>query len=436
MVKGKEGKGGYGVGSNVISNGVLQFLNYAFPIITLPFVGRVIGTEEFGVINFYSVLVGYFTLFVIYGFDASATRKVPDIENNDAALKIFFVEIQSSKILLLLFAGFIYSIFLFLIPDSIEHYKVAWSTFAVAAGWAIMPNWFVQGIRRMKELVWLNIIPKTFFLILVFLLIRSVNDSYLYPLFISLSTIFSALLSLLYLRIRLKMPMRILFNRSMLERLWSERLVFLSSLVNNLNQTISIIILASFVSYTQVGIFSLGWRMMNVIQVLISVPILQALFPVLGVQLRSDIKEGTKLLNQSIPLLLVIIAVSSGSLWFISPWLIDFFFGSEFIDASGVYQLIAFVPLISVLNHLIGSSFLLNLGYDNDVLRVTIIASIIAIALNLLLISLYGLHGAIISLILTEIILLTLYSVTCKSRGLKFWNINEWKWILVKNYFK
>jgi O-antigen/teichoic acid export membrane protein len=185
-----------------------------------------------------------------------------------------------------------------------------------------------------------------------------------------------------------------------------------------------------------VGIFSLGWRMMNVIQVLISVPILQALFPVLGVQLRSDIKEGTKLLNQSIPLLLVIIAVASGSLWFISPWLIDFFFGSEFIDASGVYQLIAFVPLISVLNHLIGSSFLLNLGYDNDVLRVTIIASIIAIALNLLLISLYGLHGAIISLILTEIILLTLYSVTCKSRGLKFWNINEWKWILVKNYFK
>ena len=134
MVKGKEGKGGYGVGSNVISNGVLQFLNYAFPIITLPFVGRVIGTEEFGVINFYSVLVGYFTLFVIYGFDASATRKVPDLENNDAALKIFFVEIQSSKILLLLFAGFIYSIFLFLIPDSIEHYKVAWSTFAVAAG--------------------------------------------------------------------------------------------------------------------------------------------------------------------------------------------------------------------------------------------------------------------------------------------------------------
>ena len=158
MDKDKEGEAGYGIGSNVMANGILQFLNYAFPIITLPFVGRIIGTEEFGVINFYSVLVGYFTLFVIYGYDASATRRVPELEKTPAALKVFFVEIQSSKILLLLLAALIYFILLLFITDSSEHYKVAWSTFAVSAGWALMPNWFVQGIRRMKELVWLNII--------------------------------------------------------------------------------------------------------------------------------------------------------------------------------------------------------------------------------------------------------------------------------------
>jgi O-antigen/teichoic acid export membrane protein len=232
------------------------------------------------------------------------------------------------------------------------------------------------------------------------------------------------------------MPLKIHFNQSMFNRLWSERLVFLSSLINNLNQTVSIIILASFVSYSQVGVFSLGWRMMNVIQVLVSVPILQALFPVLGVQLRSDIQEGTKLLNRSIPLLLIIVTIASGSLWLVSPWLINFFFGAEFIDAAGVYQLIAFVPLISLLNHLIGSSFLLNLGYDNDVLRVTIVASITAIILNLFLISSYGLRGAIIALILTEIILLTLYSAICKRRGLTFWSINQWKLSLVIDHLK
>ena len=73
---------GRGVLSNVFANGILQFLNYAFPVLTLPFLGSAIGLEEFGVVNFFSVLVGYFTLFVIYGFDASATRKVPELEGD------------------------------------------------------------------------------------------------------------------------------------------------------------------------------------------------------------------------------------------------------------------------------------------------------------------------------------------------------------------
>lgn len=418
---------GHGVVSNVFANAVLQFLNYAFPIITLPFVGRIIGAEEFGVINFYSVLVGYFTLFVIYGFDVSATRKVPELEGDFNGLNNFFIEIQSSKLLLLLFAAIVYSFVLLIIPNSIDHYKVAWSTFAVAAGWALMPNWFVQGIRRMKELVWLNIIPKTIFLVLIFLLIRVESDSYLYPLFISLSTLFSAFLSLLYLKIKFGVPLRIRFNKSMLNRLWSERLVFISSLLNNFNQTISIIILASFASYSQVGLFSLGWRMMNVIQVLVSVPILQALFPVLGLQLRSNLKEGTRVLNESIPFLLLAVFVFSSLLWIASPWLIEVFFGSEFLQASRLYRLIAFVPFISILNHLIGSSFLLNLGYDRQVLNVTLIVSLFAILLNLFFIDAFGLNGAIMALIITEIFLGIMLSLTCKHLSIKFWKFNYWK---------
>ena len=81
---------GQGVLTNAIANGILQFLNYAFPVLTLPFLGSVIGVEEFGVVNFFSVLVGYFTLFVIYGFDASATRKVPELEDDLKKNESFF----------------------------------------------------------------------------------------------------------------------------------------------------------------------------------------------------------------------------------------------------------------------------------------------------------------------------------------------------------
>ena len=418
---------GQGVLTNAIANGILQFLNYAFPVLTLPFLGSVIGVEEFGVVNFFSVLVGYFTLFVIYGFDASATRKVPELEDDLKKMNLFFVEIQSSKVLLLILAFIVFSLLVLITPQGIDNCKVAFATFGVTAGWALMPNWFMQGIRRMRDLVWINIVPKAIFLGLVFLTIKSEEDSYLYPLFISLSSIICALLSITYLKFRLNISSRIYFNQRVLNRIWQERLVFLSSFVNNFNQTIGIIILGFFVTYSEVGVFSLGWRMMNIIQVLVSIPILQALYPVLGSQLRSDLKSGTKVLNESIPLILVFIFFSSSFLWGTSPWLIQFFFGEEFIESARIYRWLSIIPLISMFNHLMGSSFLLNLGYDKEVLKVTIWVSILAISLNLYLIWNYGLNGAIISIILTELILFLFYNAVIKKLGFKFWRLSVWK---------
>ena len=418
---------GRGVLSNVFANGILQFLNYAFPVLTLPFLGSAIGLEEFGVVNFFSVLVGYFTLFVIYGFDASATRKVPELEDDFKKMNLFFIEIQSSKVLLLILAFIVFSLLILIIPEGIDNYKVALATFGVTAGWALMPNWFVQGIRRMSDLVWINIIPKAIFLGLVFLTIKSKEDSYLYPLFISLSIVICALLSIIYLKFRLNISPRIRFNKSVLIRIWQERLVFFSSFVNNFNQTIGIIFLGFFVTYSEVGVFSLGWRMMNIIQVLVSIPILQALYPVLGSQLRSDLKSGTKVLNESIPLILVFIFSCSSFLWGTSPWLIQFFFGEEFMESVGIYRWLSIIPLISVFNHLMGSSFLLNLGYDKEVLRVTIWVSILAVSLNLFLIWNYGLKGAIISIIITELILFLFYNAVIKKLGFNFWRFSAWK---------
>ncbi|HAB35480.1 MAG TPA: flippase, partial [Cryomorphaceae bacterium] len=62
--------------SNVLANGILQFLNLAFPILLLPFLAHFLSPEAFGAVNFFSFLVGNFSLFVQYGFEYSATRKL------------------------------------------------------------------------------------------------------------------------------------------------------------------------------------------------------------------------------------------------------------------------------------------------------------------------------------------------------------------------
>ncbi len=54
---------------NIVSLGIVQVANYLMPLITMPYISRIIGVENFGLINFSSVFVSYFILLVNLGLD-------------------------------------------------------------------------------------------------------------------------------------------------------------------------------------------------------------------------------------------------------------------------------------------------------------------------------------------------------------------------------
>ncbi len=61
---------------NIMALGVVQLSNYAIPLITLPYLTRVLGPEAYGKVAFAQVLMAYFILLTDYGFSWSATRKI------------------------------------------------------------------------------------------------------------------------------------------------------------------------------------------------------------------------------------------------------------------------------------------------------------------------------------------------------------------------
>ena len=414
------------VSGNLVANGILQFLHYVFPIVTLPYVGHVVGSESFGIINYFSVLVGYFTLFVLYGFDFSGTRAVAQMGGDSQALGRYFNQVQSAKLLLLLVAGGIYAILVPLLPEGPNHEKIAWSTFGVTVGWALMPNWFVQGMRRMRALVWINIVPKVLFILVVFFIIKSPKEAFIYPLSISLSSVIVAVLSVFWVHRAYAIPFRISLGSSTWNLLKKERWIFLSGLINNTNQTFNVLILGFFVSFESVGHFTLGWRLMNVTQVLVMFPIMQSLFPFIGEEIKNHVERGLMHLNRAIPFVIAAVSISIVGMYWVGPWIILHWFGAEYAPAISILQALLVVPLVTTSSHMLGNIVLLNLKEDRKVFRVIATTAVLSIVLNISLIAWQGIAGAIYALIGAEVFALVSYAFLLRSLRVSFIQPSRW----------
>ena len=69
---------------NFVSLTMLQGINLIMPLITFPYLFRILGVDNFGLISLCSALIGYFNIFVSFGFELSATKQVYLNENSFA----------------------------------------------------------------------------------------------------------------------------------------------------------------------------------------------------------------------------------------------------------------------------------------------------------------------------------------------------------------
>ena len=101
---------------NFFSLSTLQVIGYLFPLITLPYLAKVLGVEKFGVIAFASAIVAYFQSIVDYGFNYTAVRDIAKQRDDIQLVSKIFSSIMTTKILLTFVCLLLLVILILLVP--------------------------------------------------------------------------------------------------------------------------------------------------------------------------------------------------------------------------------------------------------------------------------------------------------------------------------
>jgi len=174
---------------NFLSLTALQGINMLIPLITFPYLVRVLGVDQFGVFSFIMAVMLYAEIITDYGFNLSATKHISINSKTQAKIN----EIFSSVIMIKAVMALMFFMFLLLLIATVDRFAQDGSLYIYAYGLIIgqvlFPVWFFQGIEKMRYITILNAVSKIIFAVAIFLFVKNPEDLFLVFVFYSLGSL-------------------------------------------------------------------------------------------------------------------------------------------------------------------------------------------------------------------------------------------------------
>jgi len=283
--------------SNFLSLTVLQIANYLLPLITLPYLVRVLGVEYFGLLAFATATVMYFQILTDYGFNLTATREISIHRDNKEKVIEIFSSVMTIKFILMFLSLFLLFILVFSFEKFSKDAIVYFFTFGTVIGQVLFPAWFFQGMERMKYITYLNILSKVIFTIAIFVFVQEQSDYFLVPFLTSIGFLVAGIWSL----VLIKKEFDISFSFQKIETIKSYLVdgwnVFVSRIYVNLYIGTNTVLLGVFTNNTITGYYAIAEKIILAIGGIFE-PFNQTIFPYLAKIYTKNISEFIQLVKK------------------------------------------------------------------------------------------------------------------------------------------
>lgn len=409
---------------NFILSCAYELVTAVYPLIMLPYISRVLGTEGVGVYSYHYAIAGYFAMFCIWGINAYGNRNIASCLDNHTQLQTTFNEIYSAQIFISLPAIVIYLCYSFCLGTEQRVYSLILSSILIAQ--AINPGWFLLGIGEVKVLLFRNIFVRVISALLIFVFVHNSNDLVAYFIINGITVVSGAIITLYSIK-RYIMPSLVTIAESK-KHFVSIIKLFLPVLALNSYAYIDKILIGIFHSKADVGLYENADKIVSMPKQIYTAMTWVLLAHASSLIAKEKKDENINLINTTIEYLLFVIYPVSFGISAISQSLVPWYMGKGFEESILLLKVFPFVLIFMGISNILRTQYFIPSQKDNTYLSITIMGMLINIFFSIFLIKRYGAIGAVIGSLLSEACMTLIFSIVA-GKDFDVWKSYRYTWI-------
>ena len=404
--------------SNFSSLAVLQGANYIFPLITLPYLVRVLGAEKFGLLAFATSTTAYFNVLIDYGFNLTAPRLLAIHRENHNKITEIYCAVMSLKFILMFISFALLSIIIFSFEKFAGDWSIYYLTFMVVTGQAFFPVWFFQGMEEMKYITYFSLLTSTLYTLAIFVFIREQGDFYIVPTIRAVGAFITASMAIYIIKTKFQIIFKLQSIKIMFSYFKDAHHIFISNIAISLYTISTTFILGLFTNNTIVGYFAAADKIIQAVKGLTG-PISQAIYPYISKKVSCSEADGLRFIR----LLAKYIAISTGGIslfiFFFADPVINILLGNQYENSIPVLRIMAVLPFLIGMSNVFGIQTMVTFGRKRAFSKILIAGSILNLALSFILVPLFHQIGSATSVVIVELFITSTMFIYLQRNGLK-----------------
>lgn len=409
------------LGKNIVALSILQFMNYVVPIVTVPYLTRVLGPERFGLLAFAQAVIVYFDLITDYGFNLSATRTIATHRDDQEVLSRVFWSTVAAKVTLMLACGATLALLLQVVPMLRKDALLYEAAFLTVIGSALFPVWLFQGVEQMKFVTLSHSVARLLSIPALLLLVKQSGDYVLAAAVQGAVPIVAAIIIAPAVWKRIGIQPYLPSVSEALTLLRAGRHLFLSNTATCLYSSTTVLLLGVVAGNTQVGYYSAADKLIRAANSLVN-PFTQALYPHLN-SLRAVSEDAVlRLIRKSLFWIGLVTFLASAATFFLAPAAGRILLGSHFGPSVEVLRWMAPLLFIVGLQNVLGTQTMLVFGLDAQVSRIMLQCLLLNGFLTFILARSWGARGAVLATVASGLLMTVQMAMALRKAKLAVWS--------------